>query len=527
MHVATGEAPVEAVAVRGGAVAAVGTDVEVAGLAGPTTRVVDLGGRTVVPGLIDSHLHVVRGGLTWTQELLWFEVGSLDEALDMIRSKAATTPPGSWIRVVGGWQRGQFRERRDPTREELTALAPAHPVYVQLLYEEAVLNDAGLRAAGIDRHTPDPERGSFERDPDTGEPTGTVRGIGAFMHCLGQGPAMSHEDQVASTDAMLRHLAGYGLTGLIDAGGLGMTPDSYKPVFDLWRRGPLPAKLRLYVCAASRGGERDEIAAWVRHTRPGFGDPWLQHIGVGEVAHFGCHDLEGLTDFAVADAAKDELEQILLDVARAGSPLHMHAVLDATTSAILDVWERVAAQVPVRDLRWSLAHAEPISDHNLDRVARLGAGIAVQDRLVYRATDSARVWGEDAVRGGPPLRKILDRGIPLGAGTDATRVASPNPWVSLWWLVTGRTYDEGPERVAEQCLTREEALHAYTRGSAWFSVEEHDRGALHPGMAADLAVLDDDYFSVADDDIRRLTSELTVVEGRVSHASGDFDGLAD
>ena len=527
VHVATGEAPVEAVAVRGGAVAAVGTDVEVAGLAGPTTRVVDLGGRTVVPGLIDSHLHVVRGGLTWTQELLWFEVGSLDEALDMIRSKAATTPPGSWIRVVGGWQRGQFRERRDPTREELTALAPAHPVYVQLLYEEAVLNDAGLRAAGIDRHTPDPERGSFERDPDTGEPTGTVRGIGAFMHCLGQGPAMSHEDQVASTDAMLRHLAGYGLTGLIDAGGLGMTPDSYKPVFDLWRRGPLPAKLRLYVCAASRGGERDEIAAWVRHTRPGFGDPWLQHIGVGEVAHFGCHDLEGLTDFAVADAAKDELEQILLDVARAGSPLHMHAVLDATTSAILDVWERVAAQVPVRDLRWSLAHAEPISDHNLDRVARLGAGIAVQDRLVYRATDSARVWGEDAVRGGPPLRKILDRGIPLGAGTDATRVASPNPWVSLWWLVTGRTYDEGPERVAEQCLTREEALHAYTRGSAWFSVEEHDRGALHPGMAADLAVLDDDYFSVADDDIRRLTSELTVVEGRVSHASGDFDGLAD
>lgn len=527
VHASTGSPPAASIALRGGAVVQVGTDTEIAALAGPATQVVDLGGRTVVPGLIDSHIHVVRGGLTWHDELFWFEVDSLEAGLAMIREQAAKVPPGTWIRVVGGWHGGQFREGRGPSREELTALAPDHPVYVQLLYEEAVLNDAALHAAGIHRETPDPERGAFDRDPETGEPTGVVRGIGAFQHCLGQGSPPPPGSQAGSTRAMLESLAGYGLTGALDAGGLGMTPGSYRPLFDLWRQGPLPLKLRLYVCAASRGGERDEVDAWLRHARPGFGDAFLQHVGVGEIAHFGCHDLEGLTGFTVTQPAKDELETILLDVARSGWPLHIHAVLDDTISAILDVWERVDHVVPIGDLRWSLAHAEPISDPNLDRVARLGAGIAVQDRLVYRATDSARVWGEEAVRSGPPLRSILDRGIPLGAGTDATRVASPNPWVSLWWLVTGRTYDDGPERVAEQCLTREEALHAYTRGSAWFSVEEHDRGALLPGMAADLAVLDDDYFSVEDDAIRRLRSELTVVEGRVSHASGDFAGLTD
>jgi predicted amidohydrolase YtcJ len=527
VHLDADGAPVSAIALRGGAVLATGGDGDLRGLAGPATRVVDLAGRTVVPGLIDSHIHVVRGGLTWDQELFWFEVDSLEAALGMIREQAATTPPDSWIRVVGGWQGGQFDERRGPTRAELTAIAPRHPVYVQLLYEEAVLNDAGLHAAGIGRDTPDPDGGSFERDRATGEPTGRVRGIGAFQHCLGRGPAPSPQQQSDGTNAMLRALTAYGLTGAVDAGGLGMNADSYRPLFDLWRAGPLPLKLRLYVCAASRGGEQEEIDAWVRHTRPGFGDAWLQHIGIGEVAHFGCHDLEGLTDFTVADAAREELEQILLGVARAGAPLHMHAVLDDTTSAILDVWERVDRQVPIHGLRWSLAHVEPISDANLDRVARLGAGLAVQDRLVYRATDSAQVWGDEAVRHGPPLRSILDRGIPLGGGTDATRVASPNPWVSLWWMVTGRTYDDGPERVAEQCLTREEALNAYTRGSAWFSVEEHDRGALHPGMAADLAVLDDDYFTVAADAIPDLRAELTVVEGRVSHATGDFAGLAD
>ncbi len=513
-----------AIAIRDGRVLDRGDAARIESRIGPSTEVVHLDGRTVVPGLIDSHTHLVRAGLTWADEVLWYEVPTLDEAMARLRAAAERRPAGSWLRVVGGWHPGQFAEGRAPTREELTQAFPDHPVYVQLLYEEAVLNDAGLRAAGISRDVEDPDRGRFDRDA-SGEPTGTVRGIGAFLHVVSHMPDLDRGDIVLGTRQVMDALNAWGVTGAVDAGGLGMPPESYEALFDVWRAGQMTVRTRLYTCPLTRGREEDEIAGWLRHTRPGFGDGWLRHVGMGEILVFGCHDLEGLTEFSIDDDSLAALERVTRDIARRGWPLHMHAVLEDTITAVLDVWERVDRDHRLADLRWSLAHVEPISSTNLDRVAALGCGLAVQDRMVYRATDSARVWGDTPVRRGPPLRDILERGIPLGAGTDANRVASPNPWVSLWWLVTGRTFDAGPERVAEQCLTRAEALDAYTRGSAWFSFEEEDRGHLDPGAAADLAVLADDYFTLAEDDIRGLASELTIVDGRAVHASGPFSGL--
>jgi predicted amidohydrolase YtcJ len=322
-------------------------------------------------------------------------------------------------------------------------------------------------------------------------------------------------------------LNAWGVTGAIDAGGLGAPPEMYEPLFALWRDRAMTVRTRLYVGPLTRGREREELSGWLRHVRPGFGDGWLRHLGIGEITIFGCHDLEGLTDFVVDDSSRDQLAEVCQQIAARGWPLHMHAVLDDTISAILDVWERVDRAVPLAGLRWSLAHIEPISARNLGRVAALGCGLAVQHRMVYRATDSAAVWGDDAVRNGPPLRDIIDRGIPLGAGTDSTRVTSPNPWMALWWLVSGDTFDDGPRRVERHRLTRAEALDAYTTGSAWFSFEETTRGRLAPGMLADLAVLSDDYFSLPTDGIRDLTSELTMVDGRVVHATGPFSGLAD
>jgi hypothetical protein len=517
----------DALAIRDGRVHAVGPWRELEALAGPHTVTVDLDGRTVIPGLIDSHLHLARAGLTWTDEVFWYETPSLEQALNLLERKARQSPHGTWLRVVGGWHPGQFSERRGPTTAELTQRFGDHPVYVQLLYEEAVLNQAALRAAGITRDAPDPAMGTFDRDPVTGEPTGTVRGVGAFMHCLGCMPESSRADQVRGTAELMSALNSWGVTGAIDAGGLGVAPELYEPLFALWRSGAMTVRTRLYVGPRTRGGERDELAGWLRHTRPGFGDGWLHHVGIGEIAVFGCHDLEGLTDFVVDGASRDELEVVCRQIAARGWPLHLHAVLDGTVTTVLDVWERVDREWPLSELRWSLAHAEPISAGNLGRVAGLGVGIAVQDRMVYRATDSAAVWGIDVVRDGPPLRDILDLGIPLGAGTDSTRVASPNPWVSLWWLVSGSTFDEGPQRSERHRLTRTEALDAYTTGSAWFSFEETVRGRLEAGMLADLAVLTDDYFSVPSDGIRTLASELTMVDGRVVHAAGPFAGLAD
>jgi hypothetical protein len=518
----------DALAVRDGRVRAVGAWSQLESLAGPHTVTIDLEGRTVVPGLIDSHLHLVRAGLTWTDEVFWYETPSLERALNLLEDQARQRPPGTWLRAVGGWHPGQFAERRGPTGDELTRRFPDHPVYVQLLYEEAVLNDAALKAAGITHGVPDPPLGAFERDrATTGAPTGTVRGVGAFMHCLGCMSEPSPADKVRGTAALMAALNAWGVTGAIDAGGLGVTPELYEPLFALWRAGEMTVRTRLYLGPRTRGAEREELSGWLRHTRPGFGDGWLRHTGIGEIAVFGCHDLEGLTDVTIDEASRDELDVICRQIAARGWPLHLHAVLDSTVTAVLDVWERIDRDAPLAGLRWSLAHAEPISAGNLERVAALRCGIAVQDRMVYRATDSAAVWGPDVVRDAPPLRDILDLGIPLGAGTDSTRVASPNPWVALWWLVSGNTFDEGPRRSERHRLTRSEALDAYTTGSAWFSFEETSRGRLEPGMCADLTVLSDDYFTVDIDDIRGLASDLTVVDGRVVHASGPFAGLAD
>lgn len=516
----------DALALAGGRITAVGKESAVADGVSSDTMVLDLDGRTVVPGLIDSHLHLVRGGSTWTQEVHWFEVPTLAEALDLLDERARRVPPGSWLQVVGGWHPGQFAERRGPTSEELTRRFPNNPVYIQLLYEEAVLNAAALDACGITAETSDPPLGAFDRDPATGRPTGTVRGVGAFMHCLTRVPEPSLEDQAEGTRRLMATLNSWGVTGGIDAGGLGLPPEGYEPLFGLWRARGMTVRTRLYVGPFTRGDEERELSGWLRHTRPGFGDEWLRHIGLGEITVFGCHDLEGLTDFTVDEASRGKLETIMRDAAARRWPVHMHSVLDSTTDAVLDVWEKVAADHPIGELRWSLAHLDPVSERNLDRIAALGLGIAVQNRLVYRATASAAAWGADAVRSAPPLRSIVERGIPLGAGTDSTRVASPNPWVALWWLVTGRTLDDGPERTADQCLDRATAMDAYTVGSAWFSFEEDTRGRLAPGMAADLAVLSDDYFSVADSAIPGLRSVLTLVDGRPVFTDGPFAGLA-
>jgi predicted amidohydrolase YtcJ len=512
----------EAVAIGGGRILATGPDRAVRPLVGPGTQVLDLNGSRVIPGLIDSHIHVVRAGLTWTERLDWSGTTSLTDALASITAAAETVPAGSWIMVVGGWHPGRFSEQRGPTVAELTAAAPDHPVYLQLLYEEAWVNRAGLAALGMDKTTPDPAGGSFERSAD-GTPTGSLRGPGAFGFCIRAAADPSFESQVESSRTFFSQLNRLGLTGTIDTGGFGMTPESYRPLYELWRRRRLTLKTRLFIMPSSPGDELDQIRDLVHHLHPGFGDEMLRLVGLGEIPLFACWDAEGVRPFQMTPDAKRHLKEIVLLLARNGWPLHQHAIFDSTISDVLDVWEEVDSVYPIADHRYALAHAEPIGDVNLQRVKRLGAGIAVQSRMPFRAADSADLWGEEALTRAPPLRRILDLGIPLGAGTDATAVSPYNPWFSMWWLVTGRSLDGAPPRSPEHRLSRAEALTAYTRGSAWFSHDENSRGTLAPGMAADLAVLSRDYFTIEEEDIPSLRSVLTIVDGRIAHAEPGLD----
>ena len=516
-------AQVEAIAVENGRIAAVGAPEDLRSRARGDVREIDVGGRRVVPGLIDGHAHVLRAGITWDREVHWDRVASLEEAIGLLRERAEQLAPGSWVPVIGGWHPGQFREGRGPTREELDAALPDHPCYVQLLYDEAVLNSAALQAAGITAAAGDPPGGEIDRDAD-GRPTGVIRGIGAFRQCLTAMGMPTLDAQLASFRSMLRSLAAYGLTGALDPGGIGVTPETYEPIYELWRRGELSLRTRLFLGAGQPGNERRDLADWMRFMPRDFGDDVLRITGIGEIIVFGCWDRDGLTPLEMDAADLDEFREISAMAAAGGWPMHVHAIRDSSASAILDCWEQVAERYPIRPLRFSFTHGETITEGTMQRAKALGVGIALQHRMLYNAKISTRAWGEAVGSNAPPMRRLMELGFPLSAGTDASVVASADPWLTLWWFVTGQTIDGGPRRRPDNLPTRAQALQWYTRGSAWFSSEESTRGELAPGFLADIAVLSDDYFDVPPDEIPGIRSELTLVGGRVVHAANSFAG---
>lgn len=516
----TGTRHVEAVGISGGRVVAAGNRTDVAEALSRGAEEVDVGGRRVIPGLIDSHVHVLRAGLTWNHLVRWDDITSLGDGLARIRAAASSQPPGSWVRVLGGWHPGRLAEGRGPTRSDLDEAGGDHPTYVQLLYEEGVLNTAGLERLlaegdlpGVDRH-------------EGGEPTGRVSGPVAFATVLALFEQPSPPDQAASTRALVNDLVSLGVTGATDPGGFGISPESYTTMFDLWRRHDLDMRVRLYLVPGTRGDELRDIRNWVRYVQPGFGDDMLRYVGMGEIVSFGCHDMEGVRPFEVSPEARAELLEISDLLAAHGWPIHLHAILDSTIEAVLDAWEEVDRRHGLKGRRFSLAHAEPIGGRSLDRVRHLGVGIAVQNRLMYRSADSAALWGEDVTANAPPLGDILELGIPLGAGTDATVVSPHDPWLSLWWLVTGKSFDGAPPRSQRHRLSVEQALTAYTRGSAWFSFEEQTRGHLEAGAVADLAVLDTDPFAIDPDRLPQVRPELTLVGGRPVYTGPSFTGVA-
>lgn len=521
----SGSAGLGALAVRDGRILAIGTDRELEPLTAHAGRVVDLAGRRLLPGLNDSHIHAVRAGLTWSTELHWESVRSIPEALQVLRDAVVAWPERRWLSVVGGWHPRQLEEGRPPTRQELDLVAPGHPVFVQMLYESAILNSAALAACGWTTGCADPPGGTIERDGN-GHPTGVIVGMGAFRAVIDRLPAPTLAEQRDGTSRMLAEFAGHGITTVTDGGGLFMTPESYRPVFDLWRRRSLPARMRMFVSAASAGNEVDELTTWMRHGTAGFGDNLLRISGIGEVVHLGCHDLEGFGEFAIAPGSFDELLEISRRAAAAGWTMSVHAVLDYSLGRILDAWELVAADTDIRPLRWSIVHADQASRANVARMARLGLGVLVQSRMVLQAPDYLGLWGEQQLARTPPLGDMRAAGLPIAAGSDATRASRYLPWQGIWWLVTGGTVTGTGLRAAEHRWSIGDALDAYSRAGAWFTFEEDNRGRLAPGHLADLFVPTLDPFEVDPSLLTEIRSDWTVMGGRTTFSSGAVDGTA-
>ncbi len=517
---------VEALAIRDGAVAEIGAVRDIAPLAGPDTQVIELGGRRVIPGLNDSHTHVIRGGLSYNMELRWENVPSLSDALAMLRRQAANTPAPQWVRVIGGWSEFQFSERRMPTLDEINEAAPDTPVFILHLYARALLNRAALRVLGIGRDTPNPPGGEIERDAK-GNPTGMLvaRPSALILYStLEKGPKLPRADQVNSTRHFMRELNRLGVTSVIDAGGGGQNyPEDYDVVQELHREGQLSLRIAYNLFAQTPGQELDDYGRWIAMTEPGAGDAWLRMNGAGENLAWSAADFENFLEPRPepAPVMEEELERIVELLATNAWPFRIHATYDETIERFLAVFERVTGGKPF-PTRFIIDHAETISPRNIERIRALGGGIATQHRMAFQGEYFIARYGSEAARSTPPIREMLRNGLPVGGGTDATRVASYDPWVALHWLTTGRTVGGQPLYGEDSLLTREEALAIWTTGSAWFSGEQELKGRLAPGMYADLAVLSDDFMTVPDARIRAIRSVLTIVGGRIVHASDAF-----
>ncbi|MEV0395295.1 amidohydrolase [Polymorphospora rubra] len=516
-----GPGKVSAIAVRSGRVQAIGSDDEVRRHAGAGTRVVDLGGRCVIPGLIDNHIHFVRAGLTWNAELRWERCPSLAAGLATIAEAARTRPAGDWVLVIGGWHERQFPEGRGPTREELDRVASQQPVFVQMMYDWAQVNTAGLRAAGLTAELAH-QAGShlFEWD-EHGQPTGRVLGMEGCKWLYARLPVPTLDQQVASTARLSRDLNRFAVTSLIDGGGVNTGPDVYEAVYEVDRRGELTVRTFLTVHASARGREPEEIAGYLRYGRRRHGSDTLRLLGFGEVVLYRLHDrVHTRVDVTAADRA--ELTELFGRLAAGGWPVQMHAHRPEIIETLLAACESVTAQTPLAPLRWGIVHGETIDPDQIGRIRDLGLGVLTQSLLRFLGDQLIGAFGAERVRSAPPLRALLDAGVPLSAGTDAMRGASYDPFTSLHFYLTGRTIGGDTIVGEENLLNRTEALGLYTQGSAWNCFAEDEIGALLPGFRADLAVLSDDYFTVPVDRIPALESELTLLGGRPVHLAGEL-----
>lgn len=517
-------------AIRDGRFVVTGTIRESMNYRGPRTRVIDLQGATVVPGLNDSHMHPIRGGLNYNMELRWDGVPSLADALRMLKEQALRTPPPQWVRVIGGWTEFQFAERRLPTLDEINAVARDTPVFVMHLYDRVLLNRAALRAVGYTKDTPTPAGGEIERDRQ-GNPTGLLiarPNANILYSTLAKGPKLSLDDQMNSTRLFMRELNRFGITSAIDAGGgFQSYPDDYAVISELQKRRELTVRLAYNLFTQTPKLELADFQNWTKLTKPGTGDDFCRMNGAGEMLVYSAADFEDFLEprpdmFAIME---DDLKAVVSHLAANRWPFRMHATYDETITRVLNVYEQVNREVPFTGLHWFLDHCETISDRNIERVQRLGGGIAVQDRMAFQGEYFVNRHGKEQAARTPPIRRMLAMGVPVGAGTDGTRVSSYNPFVALYWLVTGNTVGGLNLYPDSNRLERLEALRLFTVGSSWFSSEEGDKGSIAPGQLADLTVLSADYFSIPEEEIKHLESILTIVGGRIVYGAGRFAKL--
>jgi predicted amidohydrolase YtcJ len=516
-----------AVLIRDGKFNDVGSNEDILRHRTSESSVIDLNKSTVIPGLNDSHLHLIRGGLNYNLELRWEGVPSVADALRMLRTQAERTPHPQWVRVVGGWTEFQFAEKRMPTIEEINQAAPDTPVFILHLYDRAILNRAALKVVGYTKDTPNPPGGEIQRDSN-GNPTGMLVAKPNAMilySTLAKGPTLPLEYQVNSTRQFMRELNRLGVTSAIDAGGgFQNYPEDYQVVDQLAKDGQLTIRIAYNLFTQNKGSELEDFQKWTNMVSPGDGSDFYRHNGAGEMLVFSAADFEDFVEPRpdLAHGMEDELEKVVRHLVQNRWPFRLHATYDESISRMLDVFEKVNRDTPFNGLRWLFDHAETISVKNMERVRALDGGLAIQHRMAFQGEYFVERYGAKAAEQTPPVAKMLEMGLPVGGGTDATRVASHNPWTALYWLVSGKTVGGLQLYQDNARLPRDTAIELWTAGSSWFSGEDHKKGRIKKGQFADLTVISADFFSIPEEEIKSIESVMTIVDGKIVYASAGF-----
>ena len=510
-----------AMLVRGERIAAIGESPDLLASAPQKTEVVDLKGHTLIPGLIDSHIHAIRAGLSYATEVHWTGAATIPEALQRLRNAAEDLPPGGWLIVAGGWTELQFSERRRPTQEEIEAAAPNHQVYIQHLYSAALLSKSAVGA--LDLANKGALLAQLKTQNESGELSGWLSGeadaITALFDLL---PRPSLAQQMEGTKAFFRMLNSLGMTGVIDPGGYNLPLEAYGAVQRLAREKRLTLRVVYSLSAPSPGSELADFERLTKDLPMGAGDDYLRFNGLGENVTWSMYNNDKPTS---GDRAA--LEPVLDLAAQRRLGVTFHWMNDRSVGALLDALENVNAKSPIADLRWSIAHLHDVTPPTLERMKKLGVGWLFQNAFYFRGGAFVRQRGEEMARVSPPIVSAMTMGLKVAAGTDAHRVMSFHPFVALQWMLDGRSVDGQRTRDEREIPTRLQALEAYTLGSAWFAHAERERGSLEVGKLADFAVLSDDYMNMAVERIGALRSLITVVGGRVVYAAAPFEGLAD
>ena len=522
---------VQAIATKDGIILATGTSSKIiADYKNNSTLLIDAHGKTIIPGLNDSHIHIIREGLNYNSELRWDGVKTLKRAMEMLKEQAARTPDGVWVKVVGGWNEFQFKEKRQPTIDEINDAVPDKPVFISYLYGKAFVNKKGIEVLKYDKDTRY-EGILIELDKDS-IPTGMLYAKEtpkAIYTTLGLTTKLSPEERLNSTLQFYNELNSFGITSAVDAAGGGQNyPDDYEVALELARADKLSIRTSYYLFAQQKGKELLDYEKWLKLTHPNKNDEMLiangfSMEGAGENIVATAADFENFLEprTILSNQMETDLEPVIKLLVKNRWPFRLHATYGESIDRMLNVFEKVNTEVPFNGLRWFFDHAETITDAELTRVKNLGGGIAVQFRMYFQGELFEKMYGKPTTQI-PPIKKMIAMGIPVGMGTDATRISTYNPWMALHWLLTGKTIGGMQFWPEDEVLDKFTALQLYTSGSAWCSGEENEKGKLVKGMYADMAILSDDYFSIPPDKVRNIKSLMTIVNGKIVYASGQY-----